>query len=105
MGLRYASHMKAFYQSRGSEFAVVAPLLPLLTVPLFRLLLEPSLPRPSQRALAVGLIVLPLALVIVGLLRALRLKPVAPRQLGPAALAVVLGALATVGVFATSLLI
>jgi hypothetical protein len=90
---------------RSSEFAVVAPLVPLLTAPLVSLLLEPRLPAASSRAVVVGLIVASLTLVIVVVLRLLKLRPAAPGQLGPAALAVALGALTAVGVLATSLII
>jgi hypothetical protein len=91
-------------ENRPSEFALVAPLLPFLIAPFVSVQLESRLPSPSLRALAVALVVLVLALVIVLVLRALELRPVPPRKLGPAALAVALGALATVGAFASSLL-
>jgi hypothetical protein len=89
---------------KQSQLAVIAPLVPLLVAPLLSVQLQPRLPTATERGLAVALTVAALALVIVLVLRALKLRPVAPRKLGPAALAVVLGALATVGVLATGLM-
>ena len=89
-------------ENRPSELAVVAPLLPLLMAPLLNLPLQSRLPSPSLRALVVTLIVLALALGIALVLRALRLRPMAPRQLGPAGMAISLSALCTVAVYVAS---
>jgi hypothetical protein len=85
---------------RQSELAVIAPLVPLLVAPLISVRLEARLPSPSLRALTVGLAVLGAALVVVAVQLALRVRPT--RKLGPIGMAVVLSAIATIGVFATS---